>query len=161
MPRAKKTTTEKKPKRVKKVDETKVKKPKAPKTPKAPRKPKAEKVVKAAKTPKAPRKPKAEKVVKAAKEPKVNENWIPVAEPTDINFDQDYVGEKSGAYIKRLLEANSLTTEEIVEAVKKTYPKSKVKNSDVGFHRAKLKAEGIATQVVRISKDGQRYTLGV
>lgn len=68
-------------------------------------------------------------------------------------------GEKSGAFIKRMLETNALTTQEIVEVVKENFPNSKVSGSDVGFHRSKLKQAGVETQVVRVDKDGGRYTL--
>lgn len=68
-------------------------------------------------------------------------------------------GEKSGAFIKRMLETNALTTLEIVAAVKENYPGSKCSGSDVGFYRLQLKKEGIATSVVREDKEGGRYIL--
>lgn len=138
-----KKSTKKSTKKPKAPKETKVKKPKAPKK---------EKTVKVPKEPKAP---------KAPKEPKVPENRILLDDPKGINFGFEYVGEKSGVYIKRMLETNSLTTQEIIEAVQKQYPGSKVSQADVGFYRSKLKKDGVITQVVRVDKDGQRYTLGV
>lgn len=136
MARTKKTTTKKTTKKTKKSDDVKVKKPRAPKK---------------------------EKVAKPVKEPKVPENRILLEEPNlkEINFKEDYVGEKSGAYIKRMLELNSLTNAEIIEAVQKQFPESKVGNSDIGFHRLQLKKAGTPTQVVRIDAKGQRYTLGI
>lgn len=104
--------------------------------------------VKAVKAPKAP---------KVAKEPKVNTARELIEDPKFSTNAHD--GEKSGAFIKRMLETNALTTQEIVEATQENFPGSKVKGSDVGFHRAKLKADGTVTQVVRIDKEGQRYTL--
>lgn len=100
---------------------------------------------------------KAVKAPKAPKEPKVNDKRNYIEEPNFSLAARDE--EKSGAFIKRLLETNALTTQEIVDAVKENFPESKVSGSDVGFHRSKLKQAGTETQVVRIDKDGGRYTL--
>lgn len=100
---------------------------------------------------------KAPKAPKAPKEPKINDKRNYIEEPKFNTNAHD--GEKSGAFIKRMLETNALTTQEIVDAVKENFPESKVSGSDVGFHRSKLKAAGTETQVVRVDKDGGRYTL--
>ena len=68
-------------------------------------------------------------------------------------------GEKSGVYIRRLLETNAFTTGEIIEAVHDNFPGSKVSSADVAFHRYNMRKEGAETVVVRISKTGERYAL--
>ena len=112
---------------------------------KAPKAKAAKSTVKAVKSPKAP------------KEPKINDKREYIEDPKFNTNAHD--GEKSGAFIKRMLETNALTTQEIVDAVKENFPESKVSGSDVGFHRSKLKSAGTETQVVRVDKDGGRYTL--
>lgn len=97
------------------------------------------------------------KAPKAPKEPKVNSKRKLIEDPKFSLSARD--GEKSGNFIKRLLETNALTTAEIVEAVQDNFPDSKVSGSDIGFHRSKLKAAGTETSVVRVDKEGQRYTL--
>jgi hypothetical protein len=67
-------------------------------------------------------------------------------------------GEKSGAFIKRLVETNALTTSEIVEAVQDNFAGSKVGPADVAFHRLALKKRGVELSVVRLDKEGKRYT---
>lgn len=110
-------------------------------------KPKAPKAVK---TPKAP---KADKIAKV----KADDKRSYIEEPTFNTSAHD--GEKSGAFIKRMLETNALTTNEIVEAVKENFPGSKCSRSDIGFYRLKLKKGGTETSVVRVDKEGGRYTL--
>jgi hypothetical protein len=114
-----------------------------------------------AKTPKAKKEPKL-KVVKAPKEPKapkapkVDESRTYIEHP---NFDVSArEGEKSGAFIKRLLETNALTTAEIVNAVQDNFEGSKVGPADVAFHRLDLRKQGVELDLVRLDKEGNRYT---
>lgn len=102
------------------------------------------------------RKPKTEKTEKAEKAPKVHANRKLIDAAPEVPALE---GEKSGAYIKRLLQEETFTTDEIVGAVKDYFPDSKVSASDVAFHRAKLKADGKEVKLVRQDKEGQRYTL--
>lgn len=65
-------------------------------------------------------------------------------------------GEKSGAYIQRLLSHEQFTAQEIADAVRENFKDSVAKTSDVSFHRTKLKAAGTVYKTVRILKDGER-----
>lgn len=106
---------------------------------------KTEKKVKAVKEPK----------VKKEKEPKINTQREELEAP---NFNTDsQEGEKSGAYIKRMLSYDSHTTDEIVELVKENFKGTKVSNSDVSFHRWHLKKAGTPAKLIRLDKDGNRY----
>lgn len=103
--------------------------------------------------------PKAAKAPKEKKEaaPKVHENRIPVEEPKFNTNAHD--GEKSGAFIRRMLETNALTNEEIAQLVQDNFAGSKATRSDVSFHRLRMKKEGLDVKLVRVDKDGNRYTL--
>jgi hypothetical protein len=95
------------------------------------------------------------KVVKT-KVAKVDETRNYIDEPNFSTDSRD--GEKSGAFIKRMLETNALTTAEIVEATQSNFKDSKVAPADVAFHRLALKKQGVELDLVRVDKDGKRYT---
>lgn len=99
-----------------------------------------------------------ERVVKSAKTASDRaERKIVEAPAKELTRVRD--GEKSGQYIRRLLETNAFTTAEIIEAVQNNFPDSKVGPADVAFHRYNMRKEGAETVVVRISKAGERYAL--
>ena len=67
-------------------------------------------------------------------------------------------GEKIGAFMQRLLLTAGLTTKELIEVGKTSFPKSKISASDIAWHRAYLKRLGTPTELVRVNKKGERYT---
>ena len=101
-------------------------------------------------------KAKKEPKLKVVKTKKVDESRNYIETP---NFSTDARdGEKSGAFIKRLLETNALTTAEIVQATQENFVGSKVGPADVAFHRLALKKQGVELELVRLDKDNKRYT---
>lgn len=113
---------------------------------------------------KAKRKTTTEKKTKAKKEPKLK-----VVKTKKVDESRNYIenpkfstdsrdGEKSGAFIKRMIETNALTTAEIVSAVQDNFAGSKVGPADVAFHRLALKKQGVELSLVRLDKEGNRYT---
>lgn len=92
-----------------------------------------------------------------ARAPKNLENRELVEELKQVPQARD--GEKSGEFIRRVLELNALTTQEVVELVTDNYPSSKVTANDVSFHRYHMKKDGVDVRVVRMDKNGNRYAL--
>lgn len=95
---------------------------------------------------------------KAVKEPKAtaaakNRNYI--ENPAFSLESRD--GEKSGEFIKRLLQTEALTNDEIVAAVHENFKGLKTGLPHVAFYRALLKKQGTRLQVVRLDKEGKRY----
>lgn len=68
-------------------------------------------------------------------------------------------GEKIGKFLQRLLLSNKYTTAELVAYGKEFFPTSKVSPSDIGWHRAFLKRSDTPAKLVRVKKDGTRYTV--
>lgn len=115
---------------------------------------------KAGRKPKAKKAKAAVKLVKNETKPRVKkevEGRNIVAEMKQLPQARD--GEKSGEFIRRVLELNALTNAEIVELVSDQFKNSKASANDVAFHRYNMKKEGMDVKVVRVDKEGVRYTL--
>lgn len=93
---------------------------------------------------------------KAVKAPKVDKlaKYEVLGDPDAAPVARD--GEKSGAYIQRLLSLEIFTPQEIAAATCKQFKDSVAKSSDVSFHRTKLKKAGTVYRTVRILTSGER-----